>query len=344
MVPFADALRTVLDHSPRLQPCLKSISDDLTGYVIVEDVYSKEAVPSYIASIVDGYALSHTLQPGIYKVHSNSLAGIRIQPTLPFNQILRITTGAPLPLSADAVVMVEDTILNTTEKGGEHEVEVLKGCKKWENVRGVGSDIAVGQRVLEAGQVVTAFGGEVGVLASIGVVSVGVYRKPIVALFSSGNELVENTTPGPLSYGAIRDCNRPALKQAIQHHGFTVLDLGIVPDDLALLTDAMRKGLEMADVVLTTGGVSMGEKDLLKAVIEREVGGNIHFGRVCLKPGKPTTFATIPMTSKLIFALPGNPVSALVVFQLLVLPSLKKQSGISSPVLATFPVKVSGVV
>lgn len=157
---------------------------------------------------------------------------------------------------------------------------------------------------------------------------------------STGNELCElhgdhSHADGPVIY----DSNRPSLQAALQSHGFEVIDLGIVPDDEISTTKALKKGCEEADMIITTGGTSMGEGDLLKPVIERRLNGTVHFGRVAMKPGKPTTFATIPYKastsssslnykkSTLVFALPGNPASALVTFHLFVLPSLRRMSG-----------------
>jgi len=173
---------------------------------------------------------------------------------------------------------------------------------------------------------------------------VDVYRKPVVALLSTGNEVIDLSEEKDLPLGSIRDANRPALRQALTSRGYSVIDLGIAPDSVEGIEAKLKEGLESADVILTTGGVSMGELDLLKPIIERNLKGTIHFGRVALKPGKPTTFATVPWKQsrqeKLIFALPGNPVSALVTCQLFVLPALRSLSGVKSPRPPTLKVKV----
>lgn len=165
-----------------------------------------------------------------------------------------------------------------------------------------------------------------------------VIKRPKVAILSTGNELSElhdrpqGSSEGPVIY----DSNRPSLQAALQSHGFEVIDLGIVPDDEISTTHALKRGCQEADMIITTGGTSMGEADLLKPVIERRLSGTVHFGRVAMKPGKPTTFATIPAAAgdkasgkkpTLVFALPGNPASALVTFHLFVLPSLRKMAG-----------------
>jgi gephyrin len=187
---------------------------------------------------------------------------------------------------------------------------------------------------------------------------VKVYKKPVVAILSTGNELVDlQATSGvssPDGWGGIFDTNRPSLQAALESMGYEVLDLGIVIDEYESTTLSFRKefrlivlflssvsahlkalqtGLKKADLVLTTGGTSMGPTDLLKPVIERYLNGTVHFGRVSIKPGKPTTFATIPMTEgnttiqKPIFALPGNPASALVTFYIFVVPALRRLGG-----------------
>jgi gephyrin len=184
---------------------------------------------------------------------------------------------------------------------------------------------------------------------------VEVYRKPVVALLSTGNELLDLQSPNQLpgdGWGGIWDTNRPSLLAALEGLGYEVFDVGIVPDELRKFSGpnfspgliplihsieshvaAIKNGLERADVLLTTGGTSMGATDLLKPVIERQFNGTIHFGRVAVKPGKPTTFATIPHsvagkeTTKYVFALPGNPASALVTFHIFVLPALRKLGG-----------------
>jgi len=177
---------------------------------------------------------------------------------------------------------------------------------------------------------------------------VKVHRKPIVALMSTGNEIVDLQHPGDQSGGAGRDgwtgtfdTNRPSLTAALQGMGYEVIDCGIVLDEIEAHTKTMSDALSKADILITTGGSSMGSSDLLKPVIERSLGGTVHFGRVAVKPGKPTTFATVPSSSlpapagkessiptrKLIFALPGNPASALVMFYIFVVPALRKLGG-----------------
>ena len=241
--------------------------------------------------------------------------------------------------------MVEDTlIIEETQDGEEKQVRLLASIPPGENVREIGSDVQKGDMILRKGSEITFAGGEVGILASVGVAYVKVFAKPVVGVLSTGNELVSHTEQRDLRLGEVRDSNRPSLLTTLKAWGYQAVDLGIASDRYFLqflvlifsggaLEAKLRNALEKVDVIITTGGVSMGELDLLKPTIERSLGGTIHFGRVAMKPGKPTTFATIPATSKLIFALPGNPASALVTFHLFVLPSLRKASGLEKPAL-----------
>lgn len=354
MLSVDDALRLIEKHTPAPHAVKADVNGDIVGSVLAEDVTATEAVPAYRASIVDGYAVIATegkSNKGVFPVASISHATAGEHPLLLEGQIARITTGAPLPPGATSVIMVEDTVLKTmTEDGSEEkEVEILAdGVKPGENVREVGSDIEAGSTIMRKGEEISANGGELGLLTSVGRAEVTVYKKPMVGVLSTGDEIVEHNRPGSLRMGEVRDCNRPTIMAAVRGLGFEVLDLGIARDKPGDLEQTLRDGLRKVDVIITTGGVSMGELDLLKPTIERSLGGTIHFGRVSMKPGKPTTFATVPVknndgerVSKVIFSLPGNPVSAIVTLHLFVLPSLHHASGISPVGLPKVPVTLS---
>ncbi|KAF9171292.1 hypothetical protein BGX20_007835 [Mortierella sp. AD010] len=335
LIPMDQALATVMDKVTPLPSVEKPVNESLIGAVLDEDVVAVEAVPGYRAAILDGYAVIDTDGPGQYPVTSASIAAASEgspRKILP-GQIARITTGGALPEGATAVVMVEDTqLIKTSEDGAQEEiVEILAKVRPGEAIREIGSDIQIGQTVLKKGQVISAVGGEIGVLASIGVHKVAVRQRPTVGFLSTGNEVVNHDNGQALKTGQIRDSNRPTLIAATKAAGFDYLDLGIAPDSPDDLEAAIKNGLEKCDIVVTTGGVSMGEMDLLKPILEQKLGATIHFGRIMMKPGKPTTFATVPQAnskqSKLMFALPGNPVSATVTFHLFVLPALRKLAG-----------------
>ncbi|KAL2362078.1 hypothetical protein RJZ56_005019 [Blastomyces dermatitidis] len=362
MLSVEEALKIIVEQTPEPTIIETRVDASLVGSVIAEDIYAREAVPAYRASIVDGYAVIASTPTadatgntkGKFSVASVSHAqAASMPPPLKRGEIARITTGAPLPENASAVVMVEDTVLVSTTPDGKEEavVEILTGAiKPGENVREPGSDVSLGSKILQKGDLITAVGGEIGLLASTGTRMVKVYKKPRIGVLSTGDELVNHDGPDSLQGGQIRDSNRPSLLSCLSAWGFPSVDLGIAKDTPTghleqCLRDALRGTPDSpsVDIIITTGGVSMGELDLLKPTIERQLGGTIHFGRVSMKPGKPTTFATVPFKpavsstdpaaqqereTKLIFSLPGNPASALVTLNLFVLPALHKVTGL----------------
>jgi gephyrin len=346
MLSVEDALSKISEHTPEPFVTSASVDEDLVGSVLAQDVTARESVPAFRASIVDGYAIiasKHMMVPstkGIFPVVAiaHAEAGDEAD-ELKLGEVARITTGAPLPPGATSVVMVEDTVLRSQTEDGkeENEIEILTAdIEPGENVREVGSDVQSGDVIMKRGEGITVVGGEFGLLASVGTQEVEIYRKPVVGVLSTGDEIIPHDKPGDLQHGEVRDTNRPTLLTAIRGSGFEAVDLGIASDKPGALEQTLRDAMRRVDVIVTSGGVSMGELDLLKPTIERQLGGTIHFGRVSMKPGKPTTFATVPFKSntgeresKVIFSLPGNPASAVVTYHLFVLPSLHKMSGIS---------------
>jgi gephyrin len=346
MLSVEDALSKISEYTPEPLTISAPVDESLVGSVLAQDVTARESVPAFRASIVDGYAIiasKHMMVPstkGIFPVVgiSHAEAGGEAD-ELKLGEVARITTGAPLPPGATSVVMVEDTVLRSQTEDGkeENEIEILTAdIEPGENVREVGSDVQSGDVIMKRGEGITVVGGEFGLLASVGTQEVEIYRKPVVGVLSTGDEIIPHDRPGDLRLGEVRDTNRPTLLTAIQGSGYEAVDLGIASDKPGALEQTLRDAMRRVDVIVTSGGVSMGELDLLKPTIERQLGGTIHFGRVSMKPGKPTTFATVPFKSntgeresKVIFSLPGNPASAVVTYHLFVLPSLHKMSGIS---------------
>lgn len=354
MLSVDDALQKIRDHTPAPEIITSKVDTSLTGRVLAENVSAREHVPAFRASIVDGYAVvvpKDGKLNGVFPVVSISHAAPGDSGEvneLKEGDIARITTGAPLPPGATSVIMVEDTVLKTMTDDGKEEKQVeinADGIQEGENIREIGSDIKSGDAVLSKGELVSTVGGEIGLLAATGVAEVETYRKPVVGVLSTGDEIVNHDRPGDLRLGEVRDTNRITLMCAAREQGFEAIDLGIAADTPGTLEQTLREAFRRVDLVITSGGVSMGELDLLKPTIERSLGGTIHFGRVAMKPGKPTTFATVPVKnnqgeriSKVIFSLPGNPASALVTFHLFVLPSLHQMSGISPAGLTKVPV------
>ncbi|XP_034090643.1 gephyrin a isoform X2 [Gymnodraco acuticeps] len=324
------AFITVLEMTPILGIEVINYRDGL-GRVLAQDIYAKDNLPPFPASVKDGYAVRAADGPGDRFIMGESQAGQQPTHTVMPGQVMRVTTGAPIPCGADAVVQVEDTeLLRESEDGTEElEVRIMVQARPGQDIRPIGHDIRRGECVLAKG---THMGpSEIGLLATVGVTEVSVHKFPVVAVMSTGNELLN--PEDDLHPGKIRDSNRSTLLSTIQEHGYPTINLGIVGDNPDDLLSALHEGISRADVIITSGGVSMGEKDYLKQVLDIDLHAQIHFGRVFMKPGLPTTFATadIDGARKLIFALPGNPVSAVVTCNLFVIPALRKMQGILDP-------------
>lgn len=237
MLSVENAVSIIIENSPLPEPVKIPVNGSLVAHILAEDVQAREAVPAYRASIVDGYAVIVSKDgpstKGIFPVSAVSHAQPGEIPTLHHGRIARITTGAPLPPGANSVVMVEDTVIRSMTDDGreEKEVEILTDqVKPDENIREIGSDIKAGEVVLRKGEEITAVGGELGLLASVGRAEVTAYKKPVIGVLSTGDEIVLHDRQGPLQLGEVRDCNRPTLMAAIKGWGFQVVDLGIAKD------------------------------------------------------------------------------------------------------------------
>jgi gephyrin len=295
---------------------------DAFGHIVGQDLHSIDPFPAFPASIMDGYAVIGPIEAGVYevidRVHAGDLPRDLVNPL----QVSYITTGAMLPAGSNAVVKIEDTEL--VESSGSHEkrIRVNVSAKIGENVRQIGSDIYEGEVVLKQGDRIGP--AELGLLATIGLVKIPCYKKPVIGVMSTGSELID-ASDTPIG-SQIRDSNRPTLLAAFREDGYQCIDLGIIQDQEHDLRDALLDAANRCDVVVTSGGVSMGAKDYVKPLLAEL--GTIHFGRLNMKPGKPTTFASLKST--LFFALPGNPVSCLVTKTLLIDPALKRIQGLDS--------------
>ena len=237
MLSVEAATKLIIEQTPKPQAFKAAVDTSLVGYILAEEVEAKEAVPAFRASIVDGYAVMVSKgapsTKGVFPVASVSHASPSEIPAMQMGQIARITTGAPLPPGATSVVMVEDTVLKSMTSNGqeEKEVEILTDAiKPGENVREIGSDIRAGEVILKEGDEITAVGGELGLLASVGKAQVLVYKKPIVGVLSTGDEIIEHNRPGELRLGEVRDCNRLTIMAAVKGWGYEVIDLGIATD------------------------------------------------------------------------------------------------------------------
>jgi molybdopterin molybdotransferase len=293
-------------------------------------VISQLDFPHWDNSAMDGYAVRYTdvqhanpQQPATLEIVEEIPAGYQPQFTIQSGQAARIFTGAVMPKGADTVVMQEQT------RRKDNRVLILVAPKQQEFVRHRGSYYRAGAELLPAGIMLNA--PEIAVLAAAQCSRVRVYRRPRVAILSIGDELV--TANSPLQPGQIVDSNQYALTALVRQSGAEALMLGIIPDRVTVLTTAIAKALSQADIIVSSGGVSVGDYDCVEQAIQ-SLGGKIHVRTVAIKPGKPFTVATFPQTqtscSKLYFGLPGNPAAVLVTFWRFVQPAIAKLSGLSN--------------
>jgi molybdopterin molybdotransferase len=290
------------------------------GRILAEEVVAPHDVPSFPNSAMDGFAVRAvdvSTAGAVLEVVEDVAAGQVATVTVGPGQAIKIMTGAPMPGGADTVVRVEDT----AEEDGK--VRISTAPEMGTSVRPPGGDVAAGTTVFAPGTRLTT--AHVGVLATIGVVEPVVSRRPRVAIMSTGDELVPPDTE-ELAPGLIRDSNRPMLAALVEEAGGRFIDVGRIPDNADVLRAALGRAAAEADVVVTTGGVSMGEFDVTKMVLGDEA--DVEFFPVAMKPGKPQGFGTLGSTP--FFGLPGNPVSVLVSFEQFVRPALLAMQGASA--------------
>ena len=325
LIPVADAQAHVRGAVSPL-PTVTVAIDDALGSVLAAPVVARELVPPFPNTAMDGYAVRAADTAG-------APVRLRVTGELPAGrdpaglhvgagEAIRIMTGAPMPAGADAVVMVERTRLVDGVDGGdgggvvEIEVEVEPG----NHVRDAGEEAAPGTEMFAAGTVLRP--GHLGVLASVGVYEVEVTRRACVGVLSTGDELVDSGAP--LQPGQIRDANRHSLLAALREAGCDAVDLGVVRDDAVAVRAVIEGGLRSCDALLTSGGVSMGEYDHVKAVLA-DLGGSQSWMQVAVKPAKPLSFAVLD--GRPVFGLPGNPASSIVSFELFARPALLAMMG-----------------
>ena len=320
MLSVEEALERILSYFHPLEPEKVPILESL-GRVLAEDVHADMDIPPLANSAMDGYAVlaadtagASPDSPRRLRIVHNLAAGYTTNVEVRPGTAIRIMTGAPIPPGADAVVRFEDT-----EREGDW-VNILTEVPVGKNVRPAGEDVRKGELVLARGTVVRPQ--EVGMLAALGRREVSVIRRPRVAILATGDELVEiDQVPPP---GKIRNSNSYSNAAQVLRYGGVPVLLGIARDDVGELTAKIREGLERGvDLFLTSGGVSVGDFDVVKEVLATE--GQINFWRVRMKPGKPLAFGRIGGVPLL--GLPGNPVSAMVSFELFARPAILKMLG-----------------
>ncbi|HWH30895.1 MAG TPA: gephyrin-like molybdotransferase Glp [Mycobacteriales bacterium] len=321
MISYAEHLENVLRGLEPLQPLELGLMD-AHGCVLAEDLVAPADLPGFDNSAMDGYAVraqdvagASESAPVVLPVTGDVAAGpaspLRVMPGV----CVRIMTGAMVPAGADAVVPVEHT------DGGVAQVAVHRPATPGQHVRRAGEDVRAGETVLPSGTHLGAV--QIGLAAATGRSRLIVRPRPRVVVVSTGSELVE--AGAPLEPGRIHDSNSPALTAAAHEAGAIAYRVGIVPDDPRRLADTLEDQLVRADVLVTSGGVSVGAYDVVKEVLSRL--GTVRFDEVAMQPGKPQAFGTIGPDATPVFGLPGNPVSALVSFEAFVRPALRRMLG-----------------
>jgi molybdopterin molybdotransferase len=326
MISLDEARDVVLAGCETL-PAVGVAVGEALGLVSAAPVVAGEAVPPFANTAVDGYALqwaSTVPAPAELVVVGYLPAGAAPGVAVGAGEAIRIMTGAPIPEGADAVAMVEDT--EALDDG--RRVRILRTVEPGSAVRPAGDDVQVGEEVLAAGVELRA--AHLGVLASIGASTVVVHRRPRVAVLSTGDELVEGGRP--LGPGQIRESNKAMLLALVASTGAVPVDLGLVRDEEDTLVDVLREAAQSYDAVVTSGGVSMGDVDVVKLVLDRV--GRMHWMQIAIKPAKPFAFGLLDGGPRPVpvFGLPGNPVSSMVSFELLARPGIRRLLGHREPV------------
>lgn len=322
MEPFTAGLISLEDAQQKMLQQLTPISDSLSvslfeaaGRITAKPINSPLDVPSFDNSAMDGYAvrLTDIAADAVLPVAGKAFAGAPFNGEWPVGSTIRIMTGAPIPAGCEAVVMQEQT---EQRDGG---IVLTAPVHNGQNIRRIGEDIQAGKQVLDAG--VRLGAAELPLLASLGIADVSVLRKLRVAIFSTGDEL--QAVGKPLAEGQIYDTNRFTVALMLNKLGCEVIDLGVIADDQAALRNAFTEADRQADVVISTGGVSVGEADFTRSMLEEL--GAITFWKLAIKPGKPFAFGRL--ANSWFCGLPGNPVSAAVTFYQLVQPLLATLTG-----------------
>ena len=332
MLELEEARRRIMETIPVLPGELVPVSE-ADGRILVENIVSEMDLPPFDNSAVDGFAVQSS---DLKSAAPENLISLQLIGTIPAGesifeivdagQCIRIFTGSPLPNGADAVVMQEDT----QHYSPSNDVSVCCSVKPWGNIRFRGEDVKIGVTLAQTG--VRLRPGHLSLFGAIGKRNVRVGRRPVVALLATGSELRE--AGETISGGMIFESNRIGLAALAKRKGAVPRIFPLVRDDLAATKSALEKAFAECDVVVTTGGVSVGELDFVKAALEA-LGGKLEFWKISMKPGKPFVFGRLG--EKFLFGLPGNPVSALVTFTLLVAPALLRMQGATNDSPGTYP-------
>lgn len=324
LLAFETALELILGSVNRTTPTERLPLELAVGRILAKDVKATFNYPIFDNSAMDGFVLRSSdtknaspENPAVLEVVGEISTGEFCETPLEEGKAYKIFTGAPLPPGADAVIEIEKV------KVEDNRVYIKEPVKSGSNIRKAGSYAKLGEVIAQKGEEITP--GKIGVLAAFGIGYVATYLKPKVAIVSTGSELREPCLP-LLKPGEVYNSNSYALTTAVNRNGGLATNLGSVEDDYQRLKEFLQNTLYEFDIYITTGGVSMGEKDFVKFLV-KELGIDVKFHKVRIKPGKPTLFGTYDNGRRLFFGLPGNPVSSLVNFYLLVYPAIRKIQG-----------------
>ena len=306
---------------------IKNISKKINSYeyvnllnsnnrIVYENIKSKIKVPNYDNSAMDGYALNikDTKNNNIFNVVGTSLAGIPFKGKIKKNECVKIMTGAVIPDNCNVVIMKEET-----ESDNKSIMVTSKKIKIKQNIRFSGEDIKPNRVIIKKNHIIDS--SSMGLLASQGINKIKVFKNPVVSFFTSGDEVV--AIDKKLPYGKVHDSNRYTLTGMLDKNNINVIDLGHANDNIKDIKNKFNEAIKKSDIVISTGGVSVGDADYIKEVVKTL--GDINFWKVAVKPGRPLAFGKIKDT--IFFGLPGNPVSVMVTFLLFVLPSINMVSG-----------------
>lgn len=306
---------------------IKKISKKINSYeyvnllnannrIVYENIKSRIKVPNYDNSAMDGYALNikDTKNNNIFTVAGTSLAGIPFKGKIKKNECVKIMTGAVIPDNCNIVIMKEET-----ESDKKNIIITSKKIKIKQNIRFSGEDIKPNKVIIKKNHIVNS--SSMGLLASQGINKIKVFKNPVVSFFTSGDEVV--AIDKKLPYGKVHDSNRYTLAGMLDKNNINIIDLGHAKDNRKDIKNKFNEAIKKSDIVISTGGVSVGDADYIKEVVKTL--GDINFWKVAVKPGRPLAFGKIKDT--IFFGLPGNPVSVMVTFLLFVLPSINMVSG-----------------
>ncbi len=327
MLNVEEALGKILENTKVLDAETRPILESL-GQVLAEDIFAEFDIPPLDNSGMDGYAVrsedvleASTGTPSILRVVDTVIAGGISEKQVKPGTAIRIMTGAPIPLGADCVVRFEDT--DKQQGQNPQEVRIFCGVRKGINVRKAGEDVKRGSLVISKGNVIKP--AHIGVIATQGKSRVSVIRRPRVAILATGNELVE--IGQPLPPGKLYNSNTYSMAALVVRYGGIPNILGVARDNEESLTSLVQRGLHNSDMLITTGGVSVGDFDIVKDILAKE--GRVIFWKVRMKPGRPVAFGILPVGEREVphLGFPGNPVSAMIAFEMFARPAILKMSG-----------------